>query len=70
MRYWISWDYFTEETVECVVVGYPMKLNDEESESMKYVSQFATAFHRKFPDIPLEYEDERIHFKNGSQGND
>ena len=35
-------------------------MNDEESESMKYVRQFETAFRRKFPTMPLEYEDERF----------
>ncbi len=52
-------DYFLKEAVECVVLGYPLKMNNEESESMKYVKQFATAFKRKFPLVPLEYEDER-----------
>ncbi len=51
--------YFTKEKVECVVVGYPMNLNDEPSESMKYVTQFVTAFRRKFPGMKLEFEDER-----------
>ncbi len=52
--------YFSKEKVDCVVLGYPLKMNDEPSESMKYVMQFATAFRRKFPAIPLEYEDERF----------
>jgi putative Holliday junction resolvase len=52
--------YFTREKVDLVVLGYPLKMNDEESESMKYVRQFETAFRRKFPDIPVEHEDERF----------
>ena len=53
-------DYFEKEEVECVVLGYPLKLNNQESEALKYVLQFEKAFRRKFPDIPLEFEDERF----------
>ncbi|HYW94170.1 MAG TPA: Holliday junction resolvase RuvX [Bacteroidales bacterium] len=53
-------DYFSKEDVACVVLGYPLQLNDQESESMKYVRQFETAFRRRFPGIPLEFEDERF----------
>ena len=52
-------DYFLKETVDCVVLGYPLKMNNEESESMKFVRQFETAFRRRFPQMPLEFEDER-----------
>lgn len=53
-------DYFIREDVECVVLGYPLKMNNEESEALKYILQFEKAFRRKFPEMPLEFEDERF----------
>ncbi len=52
-------EYFDKEKVECVVLGYPLQLNDEPSESFKLVKQFETAFRRKYPGMKLVYEDER-----------
>ena len=52
-------DYFKKEDVECVVLGYPLQLNDEPSESLELVKQFETAFRRKYPGMKLVYEDER-----------
>ena len=53
-------NYFLKEEVECLVVGYPRKLNNLDSESFKYVKQFETAFLRRYPDIPFIWVDERF----------
>jgi putative Holliday junction resolvase len=53
-------DYFAKEKVELVVLGWPLRLNNEESEALMYVRQFKTAFERKFPEMKLELEDERF----------
>jgi putative pre-16S rRNA nuclease len=52
-------DYFEKEEVDCVVLGYPLRLNNEDSDALKYVKQFDTAFRRKFPSMKLVHEDER-----------
>lgn len=52
-------EYFNKEDVECVVLGYPLKLNNEPSESLELVKQFETAFRRKYPGMKLVHEDER-----------
>lgn len=53
-------EYFDREEVERVVVGYPVKLNNEPSEAVRYVNEFIRTFIRKFPGIPLEQHDERF----------
>lgn len=53
-------DYFTKENVECVVVGYPRTLNNEASESIRYINPFLKQFQKKFPTIKLELVDERF----------
>jgi putative holliday junction resolvase len=53
-------DYFSREKVECVVVGWPVNMNYENSESMVYVKQFLAALQRKFPDMRVETMDERF----------
>ena len=52
-------EYFKKENVECLVLGYPLQLNDEPSESMELVKQFETALRRKYPGMKIVYEDER-----------
>ena len=60
-------DYFSREKVDCVVLGWPLRLNNEESDALKYVRQFKTAFERKFPQMKLELEDERYTSKMAVQ---
>ncbi|RKD97001.1 Holliday junction resolvase RuvX [Marinifilum flexuosum] len=52
--------YMTNEEVELFVVGYPKQLNNEDSESMKYLKPFLGKLKKKFPDIPVEMVDERF----------
>ena len=53
-------NYFEKEIVETLVLGYPTQMNNQVSESFSYVKQFEIAFKRKYPQIPVVFEDERF----------
>ncbi len=52
--------YLEKETVELVIIGLPKQLNNEPSENMARVEEFAKRFEKQFPSIPIEYYDERF----------
>jgi putative holliday junction resolvase len=52
--------YFNAETVDCVVVGYPVTVRNEPSETIRYINPFLKQFQKKFPNIKLELVDERF----------
>lgn len=52
--------YFLTETVERVVVGYPLQLNNQASEAVEYINPFLKTFQKKFPTMPIEQVDERF----------
>jgi putative Holliday junction resolvase len=52
--------YFGNEEVEVLVVGQPRKLDRSESESMKPLRYFVQAFRKRFPEIWVEWMDERF----------
>ncbi len=53
-------DYVKREQVSCFVVGYAKQLDNTDSESMQYIQPFVKALKKKYPDIPVEYVDERF----------
>jgi putative holliday junction resolvase len=53
-------DYFRKEKVILVIVGYPVQMNNEASEAVKYINPFLKAFIRKYPDMPVQQVDERF----------
>lgn len=53
-------DYFKKESVECIVVGEPKTLQNEASESARYIEPFVTHITRKFPNIKIARFDERF----------
>ena len=53
-------NYFERETVDKVIIGYPVQLNYMPSEALKYINPFIKAFTRKFSDIEIELVDERF----------
>lgn len=53
-------NYFTTEPVELVVVGLPKQLNNEPSESMRFITPFVNGFRKRFPDKQLIMFDERF----------
>jgi putative Holliday junction resolvase len=53
-------DYFGREEVELVLVGYPMQLNNEPSEAIRYINPFLKKFQLVYKNIPLRLMDERF----------
>ena len=43
-------DYFSKESVDIVVVGYPTNMNGEESASMKQIRPFVDKLVKQYPD--------------------
>ena len=59
--------YFVTEKVATIVVGKPTKMNNEDSESAKYVNIFCEKFKKTYPDIQIIRYDERFTSKIASQ---
>ena len=53
-------DYFAREEVELVLIGYPVQLNNEPSEAIRYINPFLKKFSQVYPDLPLLQMDERF----------
>ena len=53
-------DYIARETVDRIVIGQPVQLNGEPSESMKYITPFVNRLRRELPDMPVVMYDERF----------
>jgi putative Holliday junction resolvase len=52
--------YFEKEQVDLLVVGHPRQMDYSESESMKQIRFFVSAFKKRFKEIPVEWMDERF----------
>ncbi|WP_455587540.1 Holliday junction resolvase RuvX [Bacteroides sp.] len=52
--------YVQKEPVERIIVGLPKQMNNEASESMKYIEPFVRSLKKKLPEIPVEFVDERF----------
>lgn len=52
--------YVEREPVERILVGLPKQMNNEASESMKYIEPFVRSLKNKLPHISIEYVDERF----------
>lgn len=65
------WDflkkYFKNEAVETVIVGYPRQMNNQASESVKFINPFLKKFQLEFPGKKLELMDERFTSKMAFQ---
>ena len=59
--------YFNEEQVDTVVIGYPMRMNNEPSEAVRYVNEFLKKFEQQFPEMNYFLMDERFTSKMASQ---
>ncbi|WP_297091660.1 Holliday junction resolvase RuvX [uncultured Draconibacterium sp.] len=60
-------EYFSKEKVEAVVVGYPKQMNNQASESVRFINPFLKRFQQKYPEIKLEIYDERFTSKMAFQ---
>ena len=59
--------YMSKEEVECIVVGEPKRLNNEPSDSARFVEPFVVHLKRTFPLIKVERMDERFTSKMAFQ---
>ena len=53
-------EYMASEQVDAFVVGYPVQMNNEPSESVKYIDPFIRKLKKKFPGVPVHLVDERF----------
>lgn len=53
-------DYVSRESVERILVGLPKQMNNEDSENMKNIEPFVRSLKKRFPELPVEYVDERF----------
>ena len=53
-------NYVATETVDRFIVGLPKQMNNELSESWKYIEPFVKSLQKNFPNIPVEMVDERF----------
>ena len=59
-------DYFKKESVELVLVGYPVQLNNQPSEALRYINPFVQKFHQKYS-VEVRLVDERYSSKMAFQ---
>ena len=59
--------YISKEEVECIVVGEPKRMNNEPSESARFIEPFVVHLKRTFPLIRVERLDERFTSKMAFQ---
>lgn len=60
-------DYFTEETVELVLVGEPRQRDGTHSSVEEEIRKFLLEFSKNFPELPLKRVDERFTSKMAFQ---
>lgn len=59
--------YFKEEPVELVLVGYPLNLDDSPTDATAYVDKFLRNFKKVFPEMAVQTSDERYTSKMAVQ---
>ncbi|MEI6274619.1 MAG: Holliday junction resolvase RuvX [Prolixibacteraceae bacterium] len=59
-------DYFLKETVDLVLVGYPVQLNNLPSEALRYINPFVQKFQQKYT-VEIRQVDERFSSKMAFQ---
>ena len=60
-------NYFSNENVEKVVIGYPVNLNNTPSQALEFINPFIKKFKIEFPDMPIFTIDERFTSKMAFQ---
>ena len=53
-------EYMKSGAIDAFVVGYPVKMNNEPSESVKYIDPFIKKLKKTFPGKPVYLVDERF----------
>ena len=59
--------YMQKEEVSCIVVGEPKRMNNEPSDSARFIEPFVMHLKRTFPAIKVERMDERFTSKIASK---
>ncbi len=59
--------YYSENEVDCLVVGHPKQMNNQDSESEKSIQQFLDKLIKFLPDIKIVRQDERFTSKMAFQ---
>ena len=58
------WDYLKDNEIikelECIVVGYPKKMNNEPSQIVEQINPFVKKLKKLFPEIEISLMDERF----------
>ena len=52
--------YLAKEPVERIIIGEPKQTNGQPSENLARVQQFVNRWKKAFPEVPIEYYDERF----------
>jgi putative Holliday junction resolvase len=52
--------YMGSEQIDAFVIGYPVQMNNEPSESVKYINPFIRKLKKRFPGVPVHLVDERF----------
>jgi putative holliday junction resolvase len=52
--------YLKSEIVDAFVIGYPVKMNNQPSESVNYINPFVKKLKKRFPDKDIFLVDERF----------
>ncbi len=60
-------DYLQKESVERFVIGLPKQMDNTESESEVLIQDFLKKLKTKFPNVPVERQDERFTSKMAMQ---
>ena len=56
---WLK-DYLSKESVERIIIGEPKQTNGQPSENLARVQQFVNRWKKAYPEVPIEYYDERF----------
>jgi putative Holliday junction resolvase len=53
-------NYQRSENIDAFVIGYPVQLNNQPSESVRYVDPFIKRLKKRYPEKPVHLVDERF----------
>ncbi|MDX2442954.1 MAG: Holliday junction resolvase RuvX [Bacteroidales bacterium] len=59
--------YLDKEDVETIVVGYPLQMNNQPSESLKYIDPFMVKLKKEYSEMEILMVDERFTSKMARQ---